>query len=715
MAESLYSPSWYRVSKLQPRLRAHAQIHQHYYHEELWYVLQDHVTGQFYRFTPVAYHIIGLMDGKLSVHELWEKAVERFGDDAPSQGDIVRVLSQLHSAGVLLCDVTPDTEELFNRFEKTERNKWKMSLRSPLALRFPLFDPERILTRTMKYIKPLFSVYGAIVWVFIVGYALVLAGLHWPELTENIVDRVLSAENIILIWLSYPVIKALHEFSHGYAVKRWGGEVHEMGIMLLVLMPIPYVDASSASAFREKRRRIIVGAAGIMVELFVAALAMLLWASTEQGIVRSLAFNVMLVAGISTILFNGNPLLRYDGYYVLSDLVEVPNLAQRSINYLGYLIKRYVLGLKQTESPYVGPGERVWLATYSVAAFIYRIFIYTAIILFITGKFFIVGILLGIWAGISMFVIPVFKKIHFVLFNPALRENRVRAVMISGSLVLVVLAVLFILPFPSWTRTEGVVWVPEGSLVRSGTDCFIERMIAKPDTRVTKGDLLIECRDPLLVSNVRLLEAQLRELEARYNAEIYSDRVQAKITAEEMVHLRANLARARERQTELILYSPDDGVFIVPGAEDLPGRYIKQGALIAYVIDEERPTIRLIVSQSDIDLIRQRNKGIEIRLAERLDIAIPAVIKREVPGADERLPSAVLGNIGGGEIAIDPRDTEGLKTFEKLFQFDIEPKMAIGNASVGGRVYVRFDHGTEPLVFRWYRSLRRLFMRRFNV
>lgn len=701
---------------MQPRLRRHAQIHRHYYSGELWYVLQDHATGRFYRFTPIVYHIIGLMDGKLTVQELWEKAVERFGDDAPTQGDMIRVLSQLHSADVLICNVPPDTAELFQRHKKIEQSKWKLNLRSPLFLRFPLLDPERFLSRTISLVRPIYSIFGMVIWLAIVVTAVVLAVQHWSELTKNVVDRVLSAQNLLIMWFIYPVVKAFHELGHGFAVKRWGGEVHEMGIMLLVFMPVPYVDASSASAFHEKRRRILVGAAGIMVELFLAALALFLWLNVEQGIARSVAYNVILIASISTILFNGNPLLRYDGYYILTDILEIPNLAQLSINYLGYLFKRYLFGLKETQPPYAGPGKRFWLFIYSIAAFIYRVFIFTAIIFFIAGKFFFIGVLLGIWAFISMFIMPVFKRIQFVVSNSALREKRIRAVLTTGVIILAVLLLLFFMPFPSWTRTEGVIWVPEESHVRAGTSCFVEEVTARPNVYVRKGDILIKCRDPLLVAHYKTLKAELNSLNAQYNAQIYTDRVKALITKEEISHVRANLVRAEERLQELTIYSPGDGQFIIPGAEDLPGRYLNQGELVAYVLKVDKPTtVRVVVKQSDVNLVRQHNRNVEVRLAERLDQILPAVIKREVPGAVERLPSTALGSAGGGEIPIEPWDAEGVKTLEKLFQFDIELPSTVDDKYIGGRVFVRFDHGFEPLAFQWYRSLRLLFMRRFNV
>jgi putative peptide zinc metalloprotease protein len=715
MAESFFSPSWYRVAKLQPRLRRHADIHRHHYGGELWYVLQDHATGRFFRFPPIVYHVLGLMDGKLTVQELWEKAAERFGDDAPTQGDMIHVLSQLHAADVLVCDVSPDTAELFNRYKKTDQSTWKLNLRSPMSLRFPLLDPDRFLSRTLRYVRPLFSLFGAITWLVVVAVAGLLAAQHWSGLTENIMDRVLAAQNLLIMWLVYPFVKAVHELGHAYAVKRRDGEVHEMGIMLLVLMPVPYVDASSASAFRDKKQRMMVGAAGMMVELFVSSLALFLWLAVEPGVVRTAAYNILLMGSVTTILFNGNPLLRYDGYYILADALEIPNLAQRSLQYLGYLIKRHLFGLKHLQPPHVAPHERTWLLGYSVAAFVYRLVIYVGIIFFISKKFFIVGVLLGIWAAFGMVIVPLVKKIHYLLFSPELGEKRVRAVTTAGGLSAALLLFIFLVPVPSWTRTEGVVWVPEEALVRAGTSGFVDRVAMTRDSAVRKGDLLIECVDPLLKAEVRVQRAQLNALQARYDAEILTERVKAQVTQEEITHARANLSRSEERFRELTIRSQSDGILVVPRAEDLPGRYLRQGELIAYVLNTDRPMVRVVVSQADVDQIRNRTKRVEVRLAERVSEVIPATVKRTTPGASERLPSTTLGSYGGGAIAMDPRDPQRTKTLEKVFTVDIELAKPSETMYVNDRVYVRFDHGFEPLSLQWYRSLRRLFLRWFNV
>jgi putative peptide zinc metalloprotease protein len=715
MAESLFSPSWYRVAELRPRLRGHAQVRRHDYRGEVWYVLQDQTKGRFYRFPPSVYHMVGRMDGEHTVQELWEAAVAQLGDDGPTQTEVVQLLSQLHSADMLVCDVPPDTAELLRRSQKLERSKWMQNLRSPLAVKIPLFDPDRFLTATLPFLRPLVGPLGVAIWLAVVGTGAVLAASHWNDLTANVVDRVLSAQNLLLIWLMFPVVKALHELGHGWLLKAWDAECHEMGIMLLVLTPVPYVDASSASEFREKHRRVLVGAAGILVELFVASLALFLWLSLEPGAMKSLAWNALLIGSVSTIVFNANPLLRFDGYYILSDLLEIPNLAQRGILYTGFVAKRYLLGLKKTDPPYAGPGERFWFMAYTLSSFVYRAFVYTAIALFIAGKFFIIGLLLAIWAIGTMVLLPIGKGIHFLVASPQLRENRPRALALTAVALAVLGVLLFVAPFPSWTRTEGVVWVPDESLVRAGSDGFVKEVLVSPGQVVKKDQILVVTEDPLLEAQAAVLQARLAELESRRDWALTVDPVQAQMAREELDSVRNELARAQERRAALVIRSPMEGVFLMPRAQDMPDRHLKQGDLIAYVVDVDRPTVRAVVPQSSIDLVRATTRGVKIRLTERLDDILPATIVREVPGAVERLPSTILGSGGGGQIAVNPSDEEQTQTLERLFQFDLLLGGHLDAVYFGTRAYVRFDHGTMPVGWQLYRKARQLFLKRFNI
>jgi putative peptide zinc metalloprotease protein len=715
MADSLFSPSWYRVAGLKPRLRSHVEIHRHHYRGDLWYVLEDHASGRLSRFTPTAYHIIGLMDGKRTVQEIWDAARERLREEAPTQEEVIRLLSQLHATDALQADVVPDTIEIMKRFKKKRSALWKQNLRSPLFMRFHLFDADRFLTRFQGLARPFFSWPGLVAWLIVVGTAVFLAGVHWAELTKNITDRILNPGNLVVMWLVFPVLKAFHEFGHGFAVKLKGGEVHDMGIMFLVLTPVPYVDASASSAFRDKRERILVGAAGMAVEIFIGALALFFWSSTEPGPLRSLAYNVIFIAGVSSILFNGNALLRYDAYYILSDLLEIPNLGPRGLRYLGYLFQRYLFGVRDAEPPESTPGEKVWFILYTVASWAYRIFIYVAIVLFIASKFLFIGVLFALWAVVSMMVLPAAKGVRFLSSSPRLTRKRARAYLVTGLILAAIVVLISLVPFPLGTRAEGVLWIPEHSFVRAATDGFVEKLLATPGSRVRAGDPLIECSDPLLPAQIRVLESKLGELQATYDAQIIEDRVKAQITKEEMQNITGRLKDAKEREGELTVRSPGNGVFIVPEPQDLPGRFAKRGELLGYVLTRSSVTARVVVYQADVDLVRNQTRDIRVRLPENIPETVPAAILREVPAATDQLPGRALAQEGGGKIAIDPRDRFGIKAFQKLFLFDIELPNFKGLYNVGGRLYVRFDHGYEPLAYRWYREIRQLFLRRFNV
>jgi putative peptide zinc metalloprotease protein len=715
VSEALFSPSWYRVALLKPRIRAHARILRQSYRDAVWFVLQDYAAERAHRFSPAAYHFIGLLDGERTVQQIWDAVTAQQGDGAPTQEEVIRLLGQLHAADALLCDVPPDSLEVFRRHQRHERMLWKRRLWTPLALRFPLLDPDRFLERTLPWVQPLLGWFGALLWLVVVATGAVLAASHWTDLTEDITDRVLDPGNLLLLWLVYPVVKAVHELGHAYATKKWGGEVHEIGIMLLVLSPVPYVDASAAWGFRDKRKRMVVGAAGIAVELFLGALALFVWLAVEPGAVRAIAYNVMLICGVSTLLFNGNPLLRFDGYYVLSDAIEIPNLGQRSNQYLGYLFQRYVLGVGDAESPAHAAGERFWMVLYGITSFLYRVFITFVIVLFIAGKFFVVGILLAIWAVATQVVTPVAKSISFLAASPNLRRQRGRAVWTSALLALAAIGLIFVVPAPSWTRAEGVIWVPEEAQVRAGADGFIERLLAPVGGEVRRGQPLVQAEEPFLATRVAMLLALVEELGAKYDALMPTDRVQAAMVREQMIAAEANLQRARERQAELIFRSTASGRLIVPNAADLPGRFVSKGQLVGYVVEPGELTARVALLQDDIAMVRQDTRGVEVMLAGWGARPVPARIRREVPGASLQLPTAAMGSAGGGPIAVDPRDKQGVTALRQVFQLELTLPAEVRSEYLGARVFVRFDHGFEPAGFQIYRAFRRLLLRQFNV
>jgi len=232
-ATQIFSSSWYRVRQIRPRLRSNAKIHRHLYRGETWHVLQELTTERFFRFTPSVYSVVGMMNGRRTVEDLWQEACSSLGDDAPTQDEMIQLLSQLYQADVLQCDVPPDAAELLKRHDTQTRRKWQSNILSVFSWRFPLLDPERFLQFMLPVVRPLFSWFGALIWLAILIPALVIFGTHWTDLTRGILDRVFLADNILLLWLVFPVIKACHEFGHAFTARVFGGEVHEMGVMLL--------------------------------------------------------------------------------------------------------------------------------------------------------------------------------------------------------------------------------------------------------------------------------------------------------------------------------------------------------------------------------------------------------------------------------------------------------------------------------------------------
>jgi putative peptide zinc metalloprotease protein len=713
--EAFLSPSWYRVAALRPRLKDQARIRRHTYRGEVWYVVQDPASGRLHRLTPASYQVIGLMDGDRTMDAVWNAAVEQLGDDAPGQEEVVRLLSQLHAADLLQTEVNPDSAELFERYEKQVRTRTRSYWRNPFSIRLPLWDPDAFLRRTMPWLRPLFGRAGAVLYALVVGAAALLAAVHWSDLTENVTDRVLSAHNLLVLWLTFPVIKLLHELGHGYAAKAGHAEVHDMGILLLVFMPVPYVDATASGAFRSKWRRALVSAAGMLTETFVAALAMFVWVAVEPGLIRAVAFDVMLIAGVSTLIFNGNPLLRYDGYYILSDLVEIPNLAQRGNQYWRYLAERWMFRTRNAEPPQMASGERAWFLLYPPAAFMYRTLVMVAIVLFIAGEWFFIGVLLALWGVTTMVLLPLWKFAGYLIASPRLAQRRARAIRMSAIGAAAVLAFLCLVPMPLRIQTEGVVWLPEEANVRAGADGFVRTVRVPPGTRVTPDTALIESYEPVVTAQLAVQEARITELQARLDAQLFADRVQAELTRQELARETASYERMLERAGQLVSRSAVEGRFVLAQADDLPGRFHKKGQLLGYVTQDASTVVRVVVSQDDIDLVRNRIERADVRFAERLAQVYPASLVREVPAAADRLPSPALTSEGGGTVPADPRDPGGGKALTSSFQFDLELPQGTPPAHFGGRAYVRFVHRPEPLASQWYRRIRQAFLARFNV
>ncbi len=718
---NIFSPYWYRVAALAPRLRRHVQLHRHQYRGQTWYVLQDHSSGRFHRFSVAAYQLIGLMDGRHDMDQIWLHASQSLAEDALTQGQAIQLLAQLYKADALVTDVSPDTQELFQRQHTGERRQQLQKWKSPLSIRVPLIDPDKFITATLPVVSKLFSRWGLLLWLLVVGSATVSAITHWPELTENLVDRVLAGQNILILLLTFPLVKLVHEFGHAYAARVQGGEVHEMGVMFLILMPIPYVDATASSAFPGRWQRALVGASGMLTELFIASIALYVWLNVEPGFLSAMMYNTMIIAGVSTLLFNANPLIRFDGYYILADLLEIPNFGTRSTRYLGYLIQTYLFKVEGIKSPANARGERGWFIFYGVASFIYRLFLISFIVFLLADKYFVVGILLAIWAFVTMAIMPIYKQIKFLMTDKKLKGKRGRAITIS-SVFLMLLAAAMLIPVQLSTVVEGVVWADQDSRVRMDSQGFVTEELVRSGDEVSAGQVILVCENQEMEANYKRLQAQLRELQAQYDAvssggQFQKDRIQAELAREQIIATRAQLAKVAGQIDQLVIKSPADGVYVSLSSRSLRDRFLQRGEVMGFIARPVPATVRVIVPQNRIDLVRQRTGSITVRAADQIDREIDARLSRVVPRASQDLPSAALSFEGGGAIAINPNieNDGGVSAFDSWFKLDIEIDRKEDEIGLGERVYARFMHGEEALGLQIYRSIRQTFLSHFDV
>lgn len=715
-SQALQSQHWWRIAGLRPRLRGHIHIHRHAYRGQPWYVIEDRVAGRYHRFNLGAYRVLQCFDGRRTLDQIWLLLAARMDEATPTQDEVVELLGQLHAADLVQFDVTPDVAELLQRRGREWRRRTLSRFLNPMSLRFPLWDPDAFLGALAARTRALQGRLGWALWLAALLPALLLVPSHWPDLTQNFGEQLLAVDNLLLMGLVFPLLKAVHELAHGLAVKLRGGEVHEMGVMLLVLFPVPYVDASGSAAFARKRDRMLVGAAGMAAELFVAALAFYAWLLMEPGLARSLAYNAVVLGSVTTVLFNANPLMRYDGYYVLMDAVEMPNLGQRANRHWQQRIEHRVFGLPPPrDDTHDSPGERRWLTLYPLLAVPYRLSVSLGIALFIAGQYFFFGVVLALVVIATSVVWPLAKGLRAVLTQPrfAVRARRVRAVLAGTAVALALL--LFVLPLPHHTDAQGVVALPEQALLRAGTHGFVQEVLAPPGAVLAPGDAVLRSADVRLDAALAEQQARLEEAQARLDAAWGTDPAKAGQLRDAVQREQAALLRQLDERERLVLRARAHGTLLLDRAADLPQRYLRQGEVVGHLVGREQPLVQVAVTQDDVDRVRLATERIELRLAQQPGQSWPARLLRERPKAADELPSAALGRQGGGPFELDPGDRDGVKALQTVFVFELQLPPQAPAGFLGSRVHVRFEHPAEPLGLRMARAARRLFLSHFAV
>jgi putative peptide zinc metalloprotease protein len=607
-------------------------------------------------------------------------------------------------------------EALFLQQDRRRRRRRRGGV-NPMAFRLALGDPSRLLAPFTRFVPALFSGWACAVWLLAVVGAAGAAALHWHELRPY-GEMVLRSPGYILTgWLMYPFIKAVHEAAHALAIQHYGMQARQAGLTLIMLNPVPFIDASAAESLRDRYQRAVVSAAGIMAELFIASCAMLVWLAVQPGTLRDLAFIAMLIGGLSTLLTNGNPLLRYDGYYLLCDLLDLRNLATRSGRYWADGAARVLFGIRQPVPLAPLPGERFWLVVYAPLSWVYRFGLSIAVGLWLGGFSALLGLLTGTLMLGANVGLPLWRMGAALLRAGADEANRRHMALRASVVCAALVGLVFFLPLPFRTQAEGVVWLPEQAQVRAETDGFVVALKARDGQRVAAGELIAVLEDQILFAQRASLASDVTETDVRLFRAIDKAPEEAPDLRERLAYSQAELARVNEKLRQREVRAPTAGVLVLPREEELVGQFKKRGQRIAYLLTDAPTVVRVALPQQDADLVRQRvgtgADGVEVRLADTLTVVHAAHVSHTVPGAVAKLPSAALGDYAGGRIATDPADRDGLTPRRPVVVVDVELPLSAG-ARFGARAFVRFDHGREPIAAQGLRSLRQLLLGNFN-
>ena len=620
------------------------QLHQ----GQAWWVVKDPISLSYFRFRPEEYALLDMLDGAVSLEQLKEQFEARFPPRRITLDELARFVATLHRSGLVMGDRPGQGPQLYERRKQRIWKQWMAWLSNIMSMRFRGIDPDWMLTKLDPWFGWLFSPPAIVAMLAFVSSAMLLVLVNFDVFRSKLPDfhQFFASGNWLYLAIALGVTKVLHEFGHGLSCKHYGGECHEMGMMLLVFTPCLYCDVSDSWMLPSKWKRAAIGAAGMYVEVIIASIATYLWWNSHAGIFNQLCLDVMFVSSVSTILFNANPLMRYDGYYILSDILEIPNLRQKATSILGRAASKWCLGIKQPEDPFLPQRKRGLFALYAVASSLYMWMVSASIFLFMWSVFKpyrleVLGQILAAGALWGLVIRPLQSMIKFL--NVPGRRDEVKAlnVTVSGIVAAVVLAAIALIPLPQrvWCAAE---LRPRGEeMVYVTVAGRLESLAVKAGDLVKKGQELARLSSIDLDLAIADLEGKASQSRARLNSlqrERFTDPaagLEIGTVEESLKSVEEQLAKKLKDRTELVLVAPRDGIVLpstsVPPSKEaaaagkLPGwsgsalddtnlgATFTEGTVLCMVGEAEKLEGVMVVDQSEVEFI-VRGQPVDLKL-----------------------------------------------------------------------------------------------------
>lgn len=639
-----------RLRNVRVGIRGDLEVSRHLFRNEPAYIIRDPISFQSHRFAVSDYAILVRISTDITLGELFESLVREGQLQNTDEEHYYSFVFQLHRLGLLALPVS-DAALLYKRYQARQAAKAKSRWKSILFFQLPLWNPNRFLDLTVQLARPLFTRTAFVIWCLVVLSALYVAAARWDDLFQPL-EALLATRNLVIMWITLVTLKFFHEFGHAFACKRFGGVVPEIGAMFIVGTPIAYVDATASWGFSRRIERMIVGLAGMYFESFFASIAVFVWAASEPGLIKAIAYNTMLLASVVTILFNINPLMRFDGYYLFSDLVEIPNLRSRSMQAVRDFLKRKLLGVATDEPPRAF-GFKLTLLGYGFAAMIYKTTLTLGIATLIAFKLLLPGLVLaGLYVGSAAW--GVVKQLYgYLLFAEETRPVRGRAVALGVGLAGLLIAGIGWMPVRQYISAAGTVHSENEMVVRVTTPGVLVAAPRETGDLLNLGTPLARLANIDVDADIAAARSALEATHLRREALMVTNVAMASIEAQRSVPLREELRRREEQAEELVITSPIEGRVMDSVDENDLGRYLQTGDEIA-ILGSGIPEVRVLIDEQSLSL-SYISIGAEVEFRSKSDPGqtLIGTITHISPAGAHELGQAALTHAGGGDIVVD--------------------------------------------------------------
>ena len=594
--------SSYELGAILLKLRDDLYFRSQTFAGEECFVIEDPTSSHFFRVGEMEHRFMLMLDGKTSITDAVAYCATMAEADSYTETQAAALCRWLVENSLATTSQSESAERLLKKQDGNTKRQRKERL-NPISLKIPLGSPDRLVQKLTPFLSWFFSGLGISLWLVVCTVGAYTLFAEW----DNIVQTNPVADSANWVWLAVTglLLKLIHEVSHAVACRRFGGETREAGILLLLFVPLPYVDVTSSWRFASRWQRIFVSAAGMYTEILIAALASIIWASTDSSLVQHHAVNVMVTAGFVTVLFNLNPLMRFDGYYIVSDILELPNLGTHGQQDFMYLVNRLFFG-SQSSAPSWPEGRSLLIRMYGVASFIWRILICVSLTLAAESLYFGAGIVLAIMAVVLWVVIPIFKLIRFLVSGDAVSPpNRIRFLTVCCVLFSCLWGIWTYVPYVERLNFAAVIEHDPVTTVRSATSGFVDKIEVSSGQFVREGQVLVRLRNSELRARITELELAIQQSQLRATQLHQEGLVAAfQVELENQIALEKRHKELALQSSELVIVSPSDGTILTRKLEALRDRWLKAGSSVCLVGDPSSRTVQLLIPQADINIAR---------------------------------------------------------------------------------------------------------------